>query len=396
MEFDVLFPFKVPIKILKLYGLWNTKNLSRARIVYAFVVSVLSFGLYTTLQFIYLFTFDTFNDFVHLMSLLPTCIAMVFKIFNFLYNFSNFEELLSMIKEAVESETLSRSFENSLNQIDKIFKAYWASVVGTTLLAIFIPFFQHELPFRMWVPFDIVHNNFNFWCAVWYQIIDTCLGCGVLCVLDLFPVICMSYILGMLKQLSSKLEAIKSHEISQGDGKASRIVVSSEEFQKCINYHLKIVRIARKVEKIFSSILLAQGVISMVVLCTTSFALTIVSDLKTCLMLVYKCFMFKSLALCRVLVNCRFREACCFTNLGQFYKALPTFIMHFCFLFNILPNLFPFLLTGFPNRRIDIFHKADNLHDSNVVSSFPALLLRNGDHHHVRAVVIKLLSIGMA
>lgn len=240
---------------------------------------LLSIDLYTSLQFVYLFIFETAEDFMNVMSLFPTCIALCFKSLNFIWQVDEVEELFEMLRVIFTDNEMNEDFKNQLRRVDKLFKYFWGSAVVTSALGITVIFFQHELPYRMWFPYDIETNEFGFWLSAVYQIIISCSVCGIVAVFDLFPTFFMSYILGMLQQLCGRLEELKKREILNSDGSVNedRIKDNKKDFIQCINYHLAILTVTRKVEKIFSAVLMTQGMMSTLILCTTAFALTIVS-----------------------------------------------------------------------------------------------------------------------
>lgn len=279
MEFDLFLPFKIPLKMLKIFGFWQTKSSSWKYKIFGIMSHLLTIDLYTSLQFGYLFIFETADDFMNVMSLFPTCIALCFKSLNFIWKVDEVEELFDMLRVILKENEINEDFKNHLIRVDKIFKYFWASAVITSALGITVIFFQHELPYRMWFPYDIDTNEFGFWLSAVYQIIISCSVCGVVAVFDTMPIFFMSYILGMLDQLCTRLEDLKKRKILNTDGSVNEDQVkdNEKEFIKCIHYQLTILTFTRKVEKIFSAVLMAQGMMSSLILCTTAFALTIVS-----------------------------------------------------------------------------------------------------------------------
>lgn len=230
----------------------------------------------TLLQFFYLFTFETFVDFAFLMTLLPTYAALLVKSINLMYYVDEILSLLEMIQDILEKEEFTDLLYKHLRKIHLIYLIFWGAAVGTCILAVGIPFVYHELPYRMWFPYDYRNSQFLFWFTVAYQIFDSVAYASVDIVLDTFPAIFMCFILGMLEELCARLESLKVCKKNAGDSKSDQKASDKKKLIKCIKLQLKIHEITRKVEKYFSIVIMAQGLMSTVILCTTSFALTIV------------------------------------------------------------------------------------------------------------------------
>jgi 7tm Odorant receptor len=212
------------------------------------------------------------------MSVLPTYIAMLLKSINFITHIGEIKLLFDTIETVLEKDPMSEKFKKRIQTVDKVFKFFWASAVMTTVLGSLIPFVTHELAYRMWFPYDYNNNDVLFWISASFQIFESCSYCGLDMVLNMVPVFFMVYILGMLEQLCDRLDELKRRKTLNPDGSINRFESNnnSKEFLKCIEYHLNILQIKKRVEKIFSTVLLLQGLMSTLILCTTSYALTIV------------------------------------------------------------------------------------------------------------------------
>lgn len=278
MDFDIFLPFKIPLKILKIFGLWQTKKSSYGYFVYGIIMHLFFLEVFTILQFGYLFSFKTFADFANLMSMLPTYFALCVKSINWFYNLSQIEALFDLITENLNAGVITEKMKNHVIRVDKIFKIFWGSAAASCVLGAFVPFVAHEFPYRMWFPYDYESNSTLFYLAAIYQIVDTLCYSGVDIVFDTFPVMFMSYILGMLEQLGERLESLKKCKPFNEDGSRNeKNVDNAKELLKCITYQKNILEINRRVEKFFSVVFLVRGLMSTLILCTTSFALTIVN-----------------------------------------------------------------------------------------------------------------------
>jgi hypothetical protein len=275
MSSSSLFPFNLPMKVLKIAGVWQRKSSSWTYFCYGIVVHLIFVDLYTLLQFAYLFTFETFEDFAILMSLLPTYCSLTVKSIIFMTRGDKVAELLNTLKEMVEREKFSENLEKHLKRIDFVFKFFWGSAAVTCFMALGIPFINQELPFLMWFPYDYKNNEFLFWFNVAYQGSEVLCYSAVNVILDTIPAMFLCYIHGMLEEFYGRLESIQAEESSM---ERTRDVKNRQKnFLDCMALHSKIVGMAKKVEEYFSTMIMVQGLMSSVILCTTAYALTIVS-----------------------------------------------------------------------------------------------------------------------
>lgn len=294
-QFDILLPFKLPLGILKVFGFWRTKDSSWTYLIYGIFMHLVFVDIFTLLQFAYLFTFETFEDFANLMSLFPTFIACVFKSLNMFYNLEAIANLIMVLREMMEGQTLSENFKSHLKGADKAFKIFWGAALASCVTGALVPFQQHLLPYRMLFPYNYENSEILFWMSAFYQILVTTSICGAVTVFDTLPVMFMSYIIGMLEQLCERLEALKKQSLLNADEAMNREIATtnSAELVKCVEYHLKIIKLSKRVEEIFSTVLFIQGMMSTLILCTTSFALTIVSTNRLKLNSRYQTFAFQ-------------------------------------------------------------------------------------------------------
>jgi hypothetical protein len=281
MSSSSLFPFDLPMKVLKTAGVWQRKSSSWTYFCYGILVHLIFVDLYTLLQFAYLFTFETFEDFAILMSLLPTYCSLTVKSIIFMTRGDKVAELLATLNEIVEKEKFSENLQKHLKRIDFVFKFFWGSAAVTCVMALGIPFINHELPFLMWFPYDYKNNELLFWFNVAYQGTEVLCYSAVNVILDTVPAMFMCYIHGMLEEFYGRLESIQAEENSGGNTEGTRASRGNKNRQKdfldCLALHSKILEMARKVEEYFSTMIMVQGLMSSVILCTTAYALTIVS-----------------------------------------------------------------------------------------------------------------------
>lgn len=279
MDFDIFLPFRIPVKNFKVIGFWQTSKSSWSYTAFGIIFHLIFVELFAVLLFGYLFIFEAFDDLIDLMSLLPTCIGLCFKSAGLIYHIDEIEELFEALQMNLVNKKFTETFKNHVRSLDKLFKAIWGPALISCLLGSVSLFLHHKLPLRMWLPFDIANNAFGFWISAFYQIIVSSTMCGASIAIDMFPFFFMGYIIEMLQQLHVRLENLKNHEVPFLEKLIAKDRRNStvSELKLCINYQVSILKITRKFERIFSKILLMQGLMATVILCTTAFTLSRVS-----------------------------------------------------------------------------------------------------------------------
>lgn len=76
MDSNIFAPLRLPIKMLRVTGLWQRKQSTWAYLFYGVFMHIFIVDLFMTLQFMYLFTFESLEDFANLMTMLPTYIMV--------------------------------------------------------------------------------------------------------------------------------------------------------------------------------------------------------------------------------------------------------------------------------------------------------------------------------
>lgn len=283
MNSEILYPFGIPVKILKIFGLWQIKSSSRHKIAFTVILHFLLFVTFFFLQLFYIFNFESHEDFASAMTLLPSSIGLLIKAINLLYYNDEIILLMKVIMETVESERLVK-IEKRMERIESIFRLFLVSAIFPCILTVIVPFIHHKLPYPVWFPYNYNESEGLFWVSAGYVLINIICYSGVIISLDILPIIFMNFIIGMLQSLCFRLEfpelkAVKVMESASTSAQNNTTLIRDEkaELVKLILFQLKICEILKKVEKCFSNVLMSQGLASAVILCTTSLSLTVVS-----------------------------------------------------------------------------------------------------------------------
>lgn len=145
--------------------------------------------------------------------------------------------------------------------------------VSLTSLATFI---NHKLTHKVFKD-DIIDTEFKFYLIATHNAVGSIIGCSINLALDCLPVIFMSCAVAMVNGLSRKIEKI-GHEIQKPgkkiDNQENRHV---KELVECVEIHLKVKKFTQNIEEHFSTIILVQGLMSSVILCTTVYLLSMVN-----------------------------------------------------------------------------------------------------------------------
>lgn len=262
MDFHHLFPFRIPISLLKVFGLWITDNLSPAMLIYGTVMHLLIYEAFTVSEIICLFGFKNFEELTKLLTYLPTYIAAIFKTINIITSSKQIRQLFDMIDEIVEEIEDKRALRRQLIVVERVFKVCLSFAFTATFPGGLQGF--SKLPYVMWFPWD-ENGKLGHLFAALYQLFD-----GVICALlttsvDFIPVIFCAYAGAFIDALCGKLSALKPEQKGE------------KEFLKCIKLHESILNFVKTIQKTFSTVLFVQSFFSSLILCIIAISLTTVS-----------------------------------------------------------------------------------------------------------------------
>lgn len=269
MEFDPLFLFKLPIRILKAFGMWMNRSSSKAYLFYGSFIHFTLVELFIILQFGVLFNNPDFEELSRLLTLLPTYFCLFLKTINFFYKWEEFQGLRSMVVELSEDCPEKQRLRGQLSTVDKLFKVYCFSAVSTCTVGGLVTI--NNLPYAMWFPWDTETNRLGYWTAAAYQVTSTLIASQMTIVIDSLPVLFMGYAVAFSDVLRERLSMLNANL----DEKSS----NHEEFKKCVEFHRKIKKFVILIQETYSSVLFIQSLLSSLVFCTIAVLLTSVSFL---------------------------------------------------------------------------------------------------------------------
>ena len=180
--------------------------------------------------------------------------------------------------------------------VQRVYYLFWFSCILTCIVSGFIPFFHTtvdntRLINRIWIPFEFTTDSYWYWILSLYQILNSLFYSGVLVALDILPVVFMSFTASLVDELAFRITKIGNEDNAVcNTGKRSTKLIQLEkqkrqeankkELRKCIEIHLKIKSFVEKTGNIFSTMIIIQGIMSSIILCTCAFTLTLVIDLE--------------------------------------------------------------------------------------------------------------------
>lgn len=217
------------------------------------------------------------QDFSDVLMLSATMLALILKTYMFVYNLSTLKVMLVELKDLVEFSAFGREGKKSRLEAHaavfiRITKYFYGSAYLATTLALTMTFINHQskiLPYETWFIWNYKEIEGLFWAMSIYQFAMANYCSTINFSFDLIPVIFMSFIATLLKELSIELSLI-------GEERETNGVADSEKLRKCIDCHIRIKKLAKEVSENLSFPFIAQTILSTVILCTSAFLLTTV------------------------------------------------------------------------------------------------------------------------
>ena len=273
MDAELFKPFKLCISIFKTAGMWQDGNQTWAYFILGYLFHFTFLEVYTLLVAIYAFKAENLVDFVDAFCLTIALLAQIFKSVNFFYKLKliikQIETLDSILVFSADKRFERR--EKVRAQVAKaflVFKVLLTTAAMTCLSAIFVPFMAHKLPYKIWLPFDTDYGTFGFWFSASLLIVNSYFIASTDMTLDILPVVFSSFIIGVIEELSSRLNDIgKLNESNEND---------VNELIKCIEIQKKIKEFVNDTRSNFSTAILGQALMSSIILCTSAFLMSTV------------------------------------------------------------------------------------------------------------------------
>ncbi|XP_070506776.1 odorant receptor 94b-like [Chironomus tepperi] len=261
--------FKIPLKLTKFLGIWVKKDDSVYYLAYAMFMQFIFIYAFTFMMGMYIVNVSDIIDFADQSSSFCTYLVCSVKSINVFFQIDKLEANFRELRQCIEHYGTPESYKNHVNKAYKLLKMYWAATFFTVFYAGFIPFFSDRLAYPMWFPYSLEVPTL-YYISAFYQWIGTVLYSTANVMMDMMPVLFIAYYIALFENIADRLQAIKKQKVVNG----KKIFDNKKELITCIHYQLKVIELVRKTENIFSVVIFIQGLFSSVILCTSSFALT--------------------------------------------------------------------------------------------------------------------------
>jgi hypothetical protein len=329
-------PFALQAKFLKLLGFWQTKSSTWAYFCYGVIVHFVFFECLVASQIMFLVKSKNLVDLTMVVSLAVTNLLMILRTLNFMTKVEKVEELFKTIEKVNQEFGKGRELRN-MKFIDKIGRFIWLEMFVLSFSSILALIMNNELAVKLWYPFEFEIGGLAFWIIAVLQTVLVCTVSGADTNVEILPTILIGGILDLTKKLAEDIESlttvdnelfmlieetnetenleqnkrpildlmknlgenveilteVEAKEIQNPEQikpeqpkmtreetmlklKAERSKLLHKKLENCVEFHLKIMDIKRKVEGVFSPVLLAHAVISTLVLCTSVYKLSLV------------------------------------------------------------------------------------------------------------------------
>jgi hypothetical protein len=300
--------FRLSIKTLKFLGVWIEEDsptlLNFVSIFYHLFITVISI----IFQVMFLMNNDNLSieNLTTISALLPMYASVVVRIVFFVRNQKKLEKLMKLFYDCIEHEYwITKSggmfLEKRSQRVMKI------AIVQATMFAIVSVFsslaglVKREIPSKMWLPYD-VDSFLPFAFTIAWQQSALIIPLIAAYIINVFPLLLMSSVAGMIEELAGRIEKIgvgtakkkkkkvvKFKNLKEGvaghsqapEDKTNEIEEDKavEELKKCIEIQLKIREIIEGINEIFGKAIWIQGLLSTMILCTTTYAMTLVGSI---------------------------------------------------------------------------------------------------------------------
>lgn len=281
MDTELFRPFKLMFRVFKTLGMWQDGNQSWTYFFVGFFYHFVWIGFYLAYAVIFTFFTENLEDFAEIFGMAATYAAMMFKWINFFYKLKSVkksvETLIRLLEFSADERWKSRDEIKSQVAFGyKVYKAFWFTAWTSCISAAFVPFVTHQLPYRFWFPFDTKNSEIGFWTAAFFLIFSSFVTSTIDIALDTLPVFFMSFAIGIINEFSDRLNEIgKVKEKVENNSNEKKF--HNKELVKCIEIHQKIREFVGEIHENFSTVILLQGLMSSLILCTSAFTMSTVS-----------------------------------------------------------------------------------------------------------------------
>jgi hypothetical protein len=287
------------IKILKISGIWIDGPPTIRNIV-AIFYHLLAFVTVLILQTMFFFKTDnlTVSGIIDIVVILPLYITGLIRVIFFIYKQKSFKSIVKFFDELVAADSsLERTGRKFKKRSDFVIRLIiMQGVIGITSWFFGFPFVSHELPYKMWLPYDYLASQTRFTLTVIWQQSLAFVPFTASFIAEFYPAFFLNITAGAIEELGDRIEKIGKKKIGTEEsvaGTSKKIeenIMQTEqinrsvqrettkELENCIEFHLKIKNVVKNINDIFGTVICIQGFSSSLTLCALCYALINVSE----------------------------------------------------------------------------------------------------------------------
>lgn len=283
MDSELFKPFKLCFWVFKSAGMWQDGNQSWTYFIAGYLVHFVLIDIYLVCQFIYAFKAENLIDLVDALGLTTTYLSEICKCINFFAKLKLIKKLLETLEALLKFSADERFANRNHVRVQvafslKVYKMFWFSAFMTCCSGAFVPIFSHQMPYKVWFPFNTEYSSTGFWIASYYLVLNSFYVSAVDMALDILPVIFISFAIGLIDELSDRLAQVGNIQALMKVRNSQKCEQQNiQELINCIKIHKKITEFVGEIRSNFAVVIFAQGLMSSIILCTSAFTMSVVS-----------------------------------------------------------------------------------------------------------------------
>ncbi|XP_013109246.1 odorant receptor 94a [Stomoxys calcitrans] len=287
MSFDTLQNSRTIHKILTFVGLWIEGDIKRVpALVISLLIHVPLTFTYTLLMWMEVIASTDITQATDVLYVALTETALIVKILSILRRRhlakSMFRQLRYDDKFQLKNVQEHMMWRRSFKTFGIVSSLYITTSLSVVWIAFTVPLFlkEYTLPFPFWTPFDW-RQPIYYWYAYIYEVLAMPLTCLSNCTLDMWQCYIMQHLAACLRLSAMRLQ--KLGHANENDVEATETVICIIQLQQ------EVKRMSLICERIVSSPIFAQILLSALVLCFSLYRLqhfNILDDLGSCLGLI--------------------------------------------------------------------------------------------------------------
>jgi hypothetical protein len=292
--------FQKPLKVLQIAGVWTDKDKSRFYTATLFLVHLFFVELSMVFTILHIFSVKSVVEFSAAMEMVPFFVEVFIKTTNISLKRKRIKKLLESLETLVaDNSWIAHSggvkLKKRIDLIARIFKTSVVLFLTTSILKAIDCVMKEKLLVMMWLPYDYENSAVLYWFSILHEIVGGIIFIPVLISCDILPNILICFATGIIDELNEKISKMLDKPIvkpKQAEASNSRVTQPQagqqnlkrqqeekvKELYKCIDTHLRVKGLVTEIQSIFGTIIGTQGLLSVIILCTTTFSLIFVRD----------------------------------------------------------------------------------------------------------------------